>query len=264
MITNHKKAHITQRVIWVLILVLILIRTSHANRNEVNEPIKCIKVHTVIQMATIQPIDIFELNSDILVYYSGKTIVNRYEVKNSKMIYSSFSDTIGRMEKQWLTYQYFIYNKNDKFGYWCKSLSDTIKMTKMAVDSAINQHLNFSDTIFNIRNEIMVEKKVSNQTVFEKYISSTLRDQTVPDTLNYYYSKKLNSIDFSWSRHMDSIKGMKLHKVVLVFNAQPYNYDFIIPRREFVLEFNKVRVEDKKEIKNLIRRFRELENKKTE
>jgi hypothetical protein len=142
---------------------------------------------------------------------------------------------------------YFIYKKNSGDGYLFNNLSDGSKGTKMSVDSFLNQRA-FANATFDTSSLKLVEKKDSNKIVIEKYIPLT-SDENTFDSIYYYYSPHFKNIHYSFSRNLDSIKGMKLYEVRILYEGKFSNkYNLPLPKREFLFKIEELQVSNFQEI----------------
>ena len=79
------------------------------------------------------------------------------------------------------------------------------------------------------------------------------------DSIYYYYSKKMNKIQYSFSKKLDSISGMKLFKFRLLFNSKfSKSYKGVLPKREISFEIREEVPPDVKEILSLIKKYQSI------
>ncbi|MEP7251373.1 MAG: hypothetical protein ABI683_03310 [Ginsengibacter sp.] len=160
--------------------------------------------------------------------------------------------------------QYFIYNNEDEKGILFDSLKEHCSTKQFSVDSFLfargGRGKDFDipvDTVWKL-----AETFQNTEFVIEKYALIKQSNEFYYDSIYYYYSKNITPIDFSFSRKLDSIKGMKLQKIRLLYNE---NYSFsqskIIPKREFSFEFKIMPTNNSNEIFNFFRRFENCSNK---
>lgn len=92
----------------------------------------------------------------------------------------------------------------------------------------------------------------------EKYIPKIKYDESYSDTTFLYYSFQLNGIDFTFSKELDSLKGMKLFKIRAVFNPIPKGkYSFKVPSREYLFEIDRYDINNRQEILSLFEKFKD-------
>ena len=69
--------------------------------------------------------------------------------------------------------------------------------------------------------------------------------------LYFYYTKDLKDISETFSRKMDNVKGMKLHKILVKVSGGFYKeYNITFPPRELLQEMKEITIENKDEIMN--------------
>lgn len=162
------------------------------------------------------------------------------------------------------TEPYFIYNKRDSFGILFNSITDSSYGANYRVDSLLfnrgfkGKDLDIpADSLWSL-----VEVKKDNEDVsIQKYALLKQGDETSIDSIYYYYSKKMKNIEYSFSKKLDSISGMKLFKTRLVFNSKfSRAQNFITPKREISFEIREEKPPNAKEILSLIKRYQRIMN----
>lgn len=79
------------------------------------------------------------------------------------------------------------------------------------------------------------------------------------DSIYYYYSKKMNKVQYSFSKKLDSISGMKLFKFRLIFNSKfSKSHNAVLPKREISFEIRDETAPNVKEILSLIKKYQSI------
>jgi len=204
------------------------------------------------------PLSTYKENDEIKIYSLKDTILIFYY---SDYILYRLSSTIRfeTGEKLKGTEPYFVYNKRDDFGFLFTSIIDSIRGIKYPVDSFLaNRGLKGKDfdipvdSLWSLTEVI----KVKEDSLLEKYGSLKQGDETSIDSIYYYYSKDMNKIEYSFSKKLDSIKGMKLFKVRLLYNERvSTSNETILPKRELSFEMIEEHVPNPNKIIEFIRKF---------
>lgn len=162
---------------------------------------------------------------------------------------------------------YFIYENGATYGYYFKTINDTSQGKKMLVDSFLTTYLRTSDaditppdsiwalheTIKNPQDGSLLEK----YNVVGKYAELKPENEWVFDSIYYYYSKKLNNIDYTFSKALDSARGMKLYKIRGIYNSKfSPTVKLTLPKREIQRAFREVTLEDPGSVLAFIERFK--------
>ena len=160
--------------------------------------------------------------------------------------------------------QYFIYESSKPNGYLFKSLKDDTNGIKLSVDSLLAARA-FAGTNFSLPPDsgwgsFSAQKSADQQEkLTEVYFSKKDYGPTAFDSIYYFYNKRLNKLDYTLSRSLDSSRGMKLFRVRLLFNAkESKQYKMVVPKREFLFEIFEPRIVNENEIIDFFKRFREL------
>ena len=158
------------------------------------------------------------------------------------------------------TEPYLLYRKGAKTGQLFASVLDTTSGRTVQLDSLLERRaLRGKD--FEIPSDTawrMVSREGDSRrgSLLEKYSLIGEPVGNVMDSIYYYYSKELRDEDFTFSRKIDSMKGMKLHRVRFLFNPKYSPSDgFVIPKREYLFDLQRVAPKDPEAIKKMIRQF---------
>ena len=105
----------------------------------------------------------------------------------------------------------------------------------------------------------MEVKKDIGGILIEKYGSTKQGDEMSVDSIYYYYSKKMNKVQYSFSKKLDSISGMKLFKFRLLFNSKfSKSSSRSLPKREISFEIREEVPPGVKEILSLIKKHQSI------
>ena len=105
----------------------------------------------------------------------------------------------------------------------------------------------------------MEVKKDKDGIVIEKYGMMKQGDEMSIDTIYYYYSKKMNNIEYSFSKKLDSISRKKLFKVRLLYNSKfSSSNKSVLPKREISFEIREVTPPDPKDVFSIFRKYQNI------
>jgi len=154
---------------------------------------------------------------------------------------------------------YFIYKKNDTIGRLYNSIHDFGNGINASIDSILfaraytGMKLDITDStsykIVSIR---------SNHEILEKFVSRLPSSNSLNvDSVFFYYTVDLKGFDYSFSKKIDSLKGMKLYKIRLLYNAKlNETKTATYPAREFFFEIQKKNISDSDSaVVNLVKRY---------
>lgn len=218
--------------------------------------------HSVQKINLIYKLPILKENGELInvkdsleIYYYNKQFLIQipyiYSLENSKEIL-----------KKETRFNYFFYLKDSDSGFYFDSHKG-VQPKKLPVDSFMItktfKNINFYDQ--NNDSLLLTIKSLTNETLLEKYVPKKKFDQSYPDTIYLYYSKKFNNIDlYSFSKTLDSSRKMKLFKVEMKYNSQFYEgYKFKFPQREFFFQLK----ESQKSGREIIDLFKTFKGKLT-
>lgn len=160
------------------------------------------------------------------------------------------------------TEPYFIYNKKDSFGILYNSLTDSSSGITCRVDSFLfNRGFKVKDIDLPVDSiwHLMEVKKDKGGIIIEKYGIMNQGDEMSIDTIYYYYSKKMNKIEYSFSKKLDSISRKKLFKARFLFNSKfSSSNKMVLPKREISFEIREEDPPDVKEILPLIKKYQRI------
>ena len=154
-------------------------------------------------------------------------------------------------------YKYFIYNDNDSMGLLFDS-AIAVTGVRKRIDSFFARK--FYGEIapvnkFNVKINSFTEE--TGNTV-DVYVLNNKPDRTYPDTTKLYYNARFNHLFYSFSKELDSVKGMKLFKFRFIYNADdPKKFNDPWPAKEFFWEIQEDTLLNKKEILDFIQRHKD-------
>jgi len=120
-----------------------------------------------------------------------------------------------RME---IKYVYYICKKNQQDCIRYENITDTAG-EKMNKDSIIHKYgLRTSGFLKAGKFTLISTDLLAEETVLKKYTRIQKEYFTDCDSIYCYFSKKLNTIPFSYSRELDSITGLKLFKREIIYD----------------------------------------------
>jgi hypothetical protein len=237
------KTHITSIfTIATLVIWVILYCGCSAIKKTDKEEVK--KIYLTFNMPVVKLTgEIIDVHDSMCIYYYKDYIL--YQLPN----HYSLQDG-EKIVLQEIRYNYFAYKKNDKYGYKFASLQDSTG-EKILVDSLLAEKAFLNFPFYNKTNDSLVEtvENVNNTFLLEKYVPKVKHDISYCDTSFLYYDGSIKNIDYSFSKELDSIMGLKLFKVKLLYNEKYLHaYKMIAPKREFRFEINELPVDNAQEI----------------
>ncbi|MBK7884307.1 MAG: hypothetical protein IPJ81_11305 [Chitinophagaceae bacterium] len=232
MIQNKKK--INNRLIVAICLLLIITHFSECSSISRSSKVTRVVFFKNIPLVNKENNELSNLFDSVSIYN-----YNDYTLYEQPTIYNEFYN--DELIKDNIYYQYFIFKKNDKAGYWYDSLSAKKITRSVKLDS-------YNDSLVSIITN-------SDSIVEEKYINKIKFDETYCDTTVFYYSKNYKNIGYSLSKELDSLKNSKVFKIRLIYNKyKSAAYGVIMPQREFLFEFKKAEVTNEKAIIDFVNR----------
>ena len=195
--------------------------------------------------------NLLNVTDSLCIFYERDLSLHKFSVVEDNFVNNIFT-------KQVIKYQYFGVQKNEENGIFYDSLN--VKQSRnFSVDSVLTTRAFKKMKLYDGKNRILVERlKQDDGQIIEKYVCKEKRDYSYPDTTFVYYSDKLKDIEYSFSRELDSLKGMKVQKMVMLYNAQQYaGMPVKFPERRLSFEMNEVPITNLEEIKSLFERLKE-------
>lgn len=195
--------------------------------------------------------DLLNISDSLCIFYENDFVLHRFSIVQDNFVNDVFINQI-------IKHQFFGFKNGEENGIYYDSLN-VKKLRYYSVDSILTVKAFKKMRIFYNDNEILVEKGQSdNGQINEKYICKVKKGFSYPDTTFVYYSDKLKNIEYSFSRELDSLKGKKVQKIVLLYNAQQYaGMPIKFPERRLSFEMNEVPITNLEEVKSLFERLKE-------
>ena len=161
------------------------------------------------------------------------------------------------------THTYFVYRRGDDSGHlFTASMRDSMTLQ---VDTLLKYRgfitANFSPSAF----DSLYEKKDSSGLTVEKYFFKKPAAE-FPFDSSYYYLKPKGRLSYSFSRQMDSLRGLegkKVFKVRLLGNEKFSNeHQAVVPRHELSMEIVEIEEPEPKPILDLIDKYKKSRSSK--
>jgi hypothetical protein len=157
------------------------------------------------------------------------------------------------------TESFFIFKKDSKYGIFINSIKDSKKGEKLLVDSFLakralkdNRFSSIPDTTYKLANTTL-----NNGIYIEVFLPIQKKNENIFDSIIFYYSKKYNSFEYSFSPKLDSLKQRKLFKIRLLFKEKfSPAYNAVIPQREYLYEIEPTSAIFKKAIIKVIEKYK--------
>lgn len=131
---------------------------------------------------------------------------------NGKLIYDS------------VKYNFLVLNNSTRKGYYLKNATDSFK-TIVNADSVIQKKMlngyDFYNAIKNKDSVIMINDTTSAKDVKSQIIRYRFLNNSISDSIIYYYDSSFNDISFSFSPYLDSLYNKKLYKIELFHKYNP-------------------------------------------
>ncbi len=190
-----------------------------------------------------------------------KDTITIYRYKNlilSKLIKSRNLETNEKVEG---SEQFFIYKKGNNKGFLYYPEKQAWQDELFSVDSLLQKRAfaatNFEPLPDSLWGKYSIpSRSAEQQQVTEIYFLKRDYGPTAFDSVYYIYDERLNKLDYTLSRILDSSRGKKLVKVRLLFNEKKSaQYHITVPKREFVFEIYQPLIPDSKEIIDFFNRF---------
>ncbi len=191
---------------------------------------------------------LFNTMDTFIIYHYGNYILYRL----------SPTRNFANNEKIAGTEPYFIYKKNKGYGLLFSSINDTTKGKKMNTDSFLINKAFYTIKAIPGTNDSLaaIETDKKSNIVTECYLSKLKKDESIFDSSYYSFDKNFNNIDYTFSRELDSARGMKLFRIRLLYNGgYSAMYNMVMPKREYLFEIKPLDIRNPDEIITLFERF---------
>jgi hypothetical protein len=229
-----------------IVLGLTWLCCCHSVRH--NQLIKSVALSVNYPIVTITPAGVFSnnLKDTIKLYYYKDLIL--YRLSESRILETE--ELIPGTEN------YFIRKRKADSGFLFISLSDTTSRKLPADSILINGAYQGASVELSSNFTPVNLVKEGKDRFHEEYSMNASNNENLPDSIYLYYSKELKKVDYTFSRKLDSLKGMKLYKFRLLYNEKVLRVtNQTIPKREFLFEIRTQGEPTPKPIMEFIKRF---------
>lgn len=136
---------------------------------------------------------------------------------------------------------YFIHHADSLFGIMFR-LYDT-SYTRHRVDTILNELALQAGPWEEIAKLTRLSTSIDQKTgdLVEVYINDQVKEK---DSAVFYYNKKFKSVKFSFSRNLDSAKGLKLYKIRMIGDETYLPNGQYLPKRESKIELNEMKLDN--------------------
>ncbi len=156
------------------------------------------------------------------------------------------------------SFNYVVFReKEDSIGFSYTSMAGPIRDT-VSKNSFLSNGFRNCGGKFMQTNKFnrLIRSQKNRDSILEVYIPSVKVNDSFSDTTYLYYRKDLNDIKFDLVSELDSLKKMKLYKVLAIFNGNPQSTDPAYRHpRQLRLEVDKKKVSNQELIASLFKRF---------
>lgn len=159
-----------------------------------------------------------------------------------------------------ITSSYFVYEDGATTGLFYRHGSDSVP-EKRSVDSlhSIYSILNANKfLVLMIEGDSLIATgwNADKTVLTEQYLTAVKKDLSYNDSTIISYSKSLKGVDFSLSPKMDSLKGMKLSEIRMIYNPIPDTTDiYLSARRIMYFKMEKTPVRYEAEVREVFEQF---------
>lgn len=250
--TNEFRQYIIKMCYIILMMCLLVSLSSCAYSGEDNDQVTGVRLD--------YNVSIIKLNGEIVNIHDSILILYYKDYALFKFPYVYFVGNTNTIFRKEVRYTYFIYRLGSAHGFYYDSLNASPYKTSL-VDSLLGAKAFTKVKFYDPENDLLIETDEDDGRNFvtEKYIPRNKSDDSYCDTTYLYYTNEMSTIDYSFSKPLDSAKGMKLYKVKLIYNATTAgNYAIEIPRREFVFELKHSTVANPDEMIGLMERVKNV------
>ncbi|MEO7308768.1 MAG: hypothetical protein ABIX01_00105 [Chitinophagaceae bacterium] len=186
----------------------------------------------------------------LVVNYPNNVLIKKKltndNILDTIFIYNSNGFTIYKLPPHQVleTYQrlygtepIFIFKKGSKNGCLLGSILDASAGRQLPVDSILAANA-FADVKFVVNPTDSLVETIDNGhsgQFIEKFVPRADAPKDYFDSVFHYYSKSYTSLDYTFSPILDSIKGMKLYRIRLMYNEKySEKYKITLPKREYL------------------------------
>ncbi|TMI66252.1 MAG: hypothetical protein E6H07_10255 [Bacteroidetes bacterium] len=238
------------RVTIAFTLAIILLNCSFRNKDRIKDSNRFLLIlnFPVVQLDG----KLLNLTDSIFITFDRTTII--YQLPSHHSI-----EDDEKILFQELRYSGFVFNRDDKFGYFFNSINDSIGK-KTSVDSILKiKAFGFLD-IYDVIKESKLESSYTNpqnHTLTQVYSSKKIVDESYNDTSYLYFNKRNPLIDLPFSKKIDSVMNLSLFKARFLFNERYSElYKIKVPKRDITIDLIKMKNEISSEAKSFLHLFK--------
>ncbi len=225
---------------------LLVLSCSTIIKPKINKEIRGIKI--------TENFPLIDSKGKLTSYDTFSTKIYYYE---DKVLYHSsyhFDSTVD--DKQLISeirYYFFVYKKGDPLGLLFDPYNN-IYGKKILVDSALKKewcngldfYHGYADNLLTlISSSEMQDSGIINKTFSFKGI----KDTGVSGISSYWFTNKLNDIEYSLSKELDSIYKMKVYKIRLKNNSRYFkDYNYTLDAIEQAFDLERIDIKNESEI----------------
>lgn len=231
---------------------------------------RTIKSSNAVSLVTIMPIHhpndpttTINFRGEITLFEVDSINICRLLKKRpySKIILDKNHDMVSdELVKVDTVYYFVIFKNGDKSGLKYDSTADE-QWKKISVDSFLATTTLFSVDKFLVKkmqNDSLISSvtNLGGKSLTETYLPKSKPDFTYSDTTILRYADNLDNLNFSFSRHLDSLKNIKLCSVEMIYNPNPNATDpFYKSRRSYTFEMKRLEFDETSFIRSLVTEF---------
>jgi hypothetical protein len=204
-----------------------------------NYPVSVYEEHGTKKVGNLRDTILISTFEDVIVYTLPST--NKFETN----------------EPVTGTHRYFVFSRNQPYGYLLHSPTDSFRKGNLKVDSFLNASA-MGTLNFNIPPDSswsLVKADDPGGVFVEKYFLKRAESGGIPDSICFYFDPKLQMSAFTLSKSLDSVKKAKLFMARLIFDAKDSCGLEIVPKREFSFQLRPVRTERSNDLITIAKRF---------
>ncbi|WP_410220187.1 hypothetical protein [Pedobacter sp.] len=171
-------------------------------------------------------------------------------------LYKQENVFIDEFNREHPDFDYWVYDRKKKIGRRYYRRNPEIG-TKFNVDSFLYEYEFENARIYNSKEDLLISrrKKPGERRFTERYLPTSKKDYTYPDSMFFTFDDELKNIPISFSKELDSLRQSKIVKWVSVYNPTLDSKKNLIPARKFMVEINKIEDFDRKEILGYFNKF---------
>lgn len=197
--------------------------------------------------------DVYDDSTNRVYAIEGSNQVFFY--KNLEL-YKQENVFIDEMNKEHPDFDYFVYDRKKKIGrrYYRRNPEFGLKFN---VDSFLRDNAFENAKIYDSQIDVLTNriKKLGEKKFTEKYLETSKKDYTYPDSIFFSFDDELKSIPISFSKELDSLRQSKIVKWVSIYNPTVDKKKKPIPARKFIAEINRIEDFNKSEILSYFNKF---------